>query len=174
MRKALYDYFINADRLFLKLVWLLTILLLLSQALMLKDGARGYISQVDKLEGERISLESPVYVEAPLQISNRSTSAAGLMNSLRENRSIVVRMVKPANSTEVYILVNGKVIDDFHKGQVRLTVYDGDFVEIDATSFSEPVQFVINTIGGKTISPIDGLMLESKGNIVSIGKIKFK
>lgn len=174
MRKGVYDYFSNADRLFLKLVVFLTIILLVSQAFMLKGTLRNHISQVDKLEGERISLESPTYVEAPLQISDSSASAAGFMHSLRENRSLVVRMVKPANAPEVYILVNGKVIDDFHKGQVRLTVYDGDFVEIDATSLPEPAQFVINTIGGKTNSPINGLMLESKGNIVPIGKIKFK
>lgn len=174
MHKAFYEYIKNADRLFLKIIWLFAALLIVSQALLLKDTIRVRISQVDKLEGERISLEAPVYVAAPLPISNSLANTAGPMHSFRESRDLIIHMVKPAQGAEIYIIVNGKVIDDFHQSNVRLTVYEGDFVEIDATSVTAPAQFVIHVMGGKTASPMDGLLLESNGNTVAVGKIKFK
>lgn len=130
------------------------------------------MSRVDKLEGENISLQEPIYANS--QLNQSTTWMAGQFKSLRETKAINIRMIKPTGNSQIYAIVNGKVVDDFRKGSVRLAVYDGDYVEIDTTSYQGTSQFVVNVLGSKVASPMDGLLLDGNSNIVSIGKIKFK
>lgn len=172
MRNSKWSWIINGDKLILKLAVLFVVLLVISQTLLLKETTRMHMSRVDKLEGEPISLQEPSYANSPPH--QNTTWMAGQFKSLRENKVISIRMIKPSGNSQICAIVNGKVMDDFRKGSVRLTVYDGDYVEIDATAHKGVSQFVVNILGSKVAAPMDGLSLEGNANIVPVGKVKFK
>ena len=65
-------------------------------------------------------------------------------------------------------------MNDFRKGICKLTVYDGDYVEIDGTSLSTSTAFRIEVPDGGLLSPQNGLLVEGKKGIFPVGKIKFK
>lgn len=152
----------------------LLLVLVAAQTLMLKKLPRQYMSRVDKMEGEQISFDLPLYASTNhLTIADRSVVSKRLP-SIREGRIIVIRQIKPASSTRAFITVNGELAADFRKGDVKLTVYDGDYVEIDASMLSEASQFIVNVPGAGLASPADGLVVECLGSITSVGKIKFR
>jgi len=91
----------------------------------------------------------------------------------REHKVIVVRMLVPAKSSDVFVMVNGSRVGDLSKGELQLTVYDGDYLEIDAQLLKSQGRFVLNIHGPGVVSPEDGLLLEGKAQIISIGKVKF-
>lgn len=173
MGTSKWNWLLNADRVIFKLVIILTIALVAAQLLHISDKTRMYISKVDRLEGEQITLEGTYYAEAPLQIKESETTA-GYFKSLRESKVLNLRLIKPSNSSQIHAVVNGKVIDDFRKGSIRLVVYDGDYIEINATAYQGSVQAIVNVIGDKIASPIDGLYLEGNGSVMPVGKAKFK
>lgn len=173
MGTSKWSWLLNADRIIYKLAIVFIVILVGVQMLHISDKTRMYISRVDRLEGEQITLEGTYYAEAPLEIKEND-AAAGYFKSLRESRVLNLRLIKPGSSLDVRAVVNGKVVDDFRKGSIRLVVYDGDYVEVDATALHEPVQVIVNVIGNKIIAPIDGLYLEGNGNVLPIGKVKFK
>lgn len=165
-----YYWLLNADNLIFKMAVILIVMLINVQLLHVNDRTRLYISKVDRLEGDKITLEDNFYVEAPLQVKEIKLVAG----SMRERRVLNLRLIKPDNSSEIKAIVNGKVIDDFHKGSVKVVVYDGDYVEIDAVDYKGQVQVVVNVLGDKIISPIDGLFIEGSSMVMPVGKVKLK
>jgi hypothetical protein len=148
------------------------ILLFLSQALLLKEHTRRYLSSVDKLEGESIVLQTPAADSGPVTVTDYSP-VANLFTMQREHKVITVRMLIPARSRDVFVLVNGSHGGDMSKGELSLTVYEGDYLEIDAQLLNEPGRFVLNNHGPGVISPEDGLLLEGKSQLITIGRVKF-
>jgi len=173
MRKSAWRRIVRGEVVLLNLAVFFLALLLITQAFLFKDSIRPYLSIVDRYEGEQISFEIPLYAAAPLKISDTGEVSSRLQ-SLRHSKVVIIRMIQPANHSNIFVTVNGKVVDDFRKGEVKLTVYDGDYVEIDAVSHQEAAQFIINVPNSSLISPIDGLVLEGAGSLIPVGKIKFK
>ena len=173
MSTSKWQWLLNIDKLIFKLAAVLIVTLVSIQLLHLNDNMRLYISKVDRLEGDDISIEGTYHAETPLQIKD-SESASGYFKSLRASKVLNLRLIKPQASSDIFASINGKVIDDFRKGSVRLIVYDGDYVEIDSTTYQGPVQAVVNIIGDKVAAPVDGLLLEGNGMILTVGKVKFK
>ena len=172
MRKSAWRRIKYGEGILIKLSVFFIGLLVLTQALLFGDAVRPYLSRVDKFEGTQISFQLPLYAAKPLQIND--AAEAGRLQPRRSGKIIVIRMIQPLNNHQIYAIVNGKVIDDFRKGVLQLTVYDGDYVEIDASRQTTPAQFVVNVPGGSLITPLDGLALEGCGTIVQVGKVKFK
>ncbi|WP_378955522.1 hypothetical protein [Pelosinus sp. sgz500959] len=174
MRRSKKKWIIDVEGVLIYLLSLCMIVLLLSQILLLKEGTRFYLSKVDQMEGESLSLDMPLYADTPLQITEETTVGTDYQHLLRKSKVIVIKMIKGSNGSAIFILVNGKKVDDFRKNNSKLTVYDGDYVEIDGRSSSQPLQFVINIPDQGFLSPPNGLILEGENQIFTIGKIKFK
>jgi hypothetical protein len=170
-KKSRWKQIVCGENVLLRLAVICAGILVISQVLLLKEGTRFYLSQVDRLEGEQISLQIPLYAGTPLSIME--TIVTNHLKSLRESKIIMIRMIKPLQSTNVFVTVNGKVMDSFQKNSIKLTVYDGDYVEIDATLLKEQGQFIVNVPGSGLSVPLDGLVLESNSTVVVVGKIKF-
>lgn len=156
-----------------RLILLGVSILLLAQTAMFTEEARHYLSRVDRLEGEKVVLDSNLYANNSLTISEH-TAISKQIPAFRESRTLVVRMIKPSGDKHVFATINGAKISDFSRGEVNLTVYDGDYVEIDCSELKTPAQFVVNVSGGSLSAPVDGLLIETENNIGTIGKIKFK
>ena len=63
---------------------------------------------------------------------------------------------------------------NFGKGEVELTVYEGDYIEIDAVRIKKTAQFIIDTHKNDLVYPVDGILLENQSNLVVVGKVIFK
>ncbi|MDD4602061.1 hypothetical protein SDC9_05874 [bioreactor metagenome] len=173
MSTSKWDWLLNIDKLIFKLAVIFIVMLVFAQLVHINDKTRMYLSKVDRLEGENITLEGNYYAEAPLQIKD-SESPVGYFKSLRESRVLNLRLIKPVESQIIRVVVNGKSIDNFHKGYIMVIVYEGDYVEIDTTSYQGSVQVIVNVIGDKVEIPVDGLLLEGNNVLMPIGKVKFK
>lgn len=174
MRRSKKKWMIGVEEVLIRLLGLCMIVLLLSQFLLLQEGTRLYLSKVDQMEGENLTIDLPLYVETPLQIIEETPVGINYQHLLRKNKVIVIKMIKGSKGSSVFLLVNGKQVDDFSKGNCKLTVYDGDYVEIDGKSLKESLQFVINVSDKGLLSPQNGLILEGENQILTVGKIKFK
>ena len=174
MRRSKDKWITRVDDVLMRLIIICITALLLSQILLLKEGTRMYLSKVDKMEGEDLTSAMPLYADTPLQITEETTVLKNYQNLLRRSKIIVIKMIKDSANPTVFVMINGKKVADFGKGDSKITVYDGDYVEIDATSLSRPVQFVIKVPDNGLLSPQDGMVVEGSKMIFAVGKIKFK
>ena len=143
------------------------VLLLVVQILMLNATPRRFLSLVDRLEGESITrqsllAENQLMLVDQLPVNRPATARVG--------KSIVIRMVTSKAQPGVYVTVNGQRSGNFAHGEVKLTVYDGDYVEIDASDCPEKLRFVVDVRDKAVRSPVNGLMLESTGGLLPVGK----
>jgi hypothetical protein len=174
-------YYITIDQLLIRLATIAVILLLTVQILLLHDETRKYLSLVDKLEGERITAPSTMYAaNISLAEPNRAFSMvnkviAKSIRSLRPGKDITIRLISPDATSDAVLTINGEIAGDFAAKKVAVTVYDGDYLEIDVTKLKgKPAQFIIDTHKSDLLSPVDGILLESQNNIITIGKVIFK
>ena len=174
MRRSKDKWITHVEGVFMRVIIICITALLISQILLLKEGTRLYLSKVDKMEGEDLTLAMPLYAGTPLQITEETTVLKNYQNLLRRSKTIAIKMIKAADNPTVFVMVNGKKVADFGKGDSKITVYDGDYVEIDATTLSGPVQFVIKVPDNGLSSPQDGLVVEGSKMVFPVGKIKFK
>lgn len=172
-RRNKYNPFVSWEPFLIRLAAACVIALVAVQVLIYHDTPRRYLSLVDKLEGEPVTWQTPLVAEAPLIISEGS-AVASRIQMLRENRLVVIRIVQPAAAADVYPIVNGERVGDFKSGEVAVTVFDGDYLEIDASRLPTAGRFVVAVPGGGLVSPLDGLLVEGRGAAVPIGKVKFK
>lgn len=162
------------ETLFIRAAIAFLFVLVVVQFFFLKDTTRSYLSYIDRLEGESVSIQMPLYSIKPLYISETSQAAANPLKTLRESKVIIVRMVTPRSSQSVFLTVNGQTAGDFGSGDLKVTVFNGDYLEIDASAFSETAQFVTHIPNAGVAYPEDGMLIEAKGATVTIGKVKFK
>ncbi len=174
MRRSKKKWIIDVDGVLLKLLGCCLTVLLLAQFLLLKEGTRLYLSKVDQMEGENLTLDMPLYVDVPLNITEETTVGASYQHLLRKRKVMVIKMIKGSNGSAVVVLVNGKKVDDFSKGDSKLTVYDGDYVEIDGRGHKQMLQFVLSISDKGLLSPQNGLIIEGEDQMFTVGKVKFK
>ncbi|WP_371370837.1 hypothetical protein [Sporomusa aerivorans] len=173
-------YFNSIDQLLIKLSAAAVILLLVCQVLLLNSDARRYLSLVDKLEGEQITSPATMYaadvpLPDPAEAMNTVNKVfAKSMRSLRSGKDITIRMINPPASIDAVVTVNGKAMGNFSKGKVDITLYDGDYIEIDATKIKKPAQFIIDTHKNDMVFPVDGILLEGQNNLIVVGKVIFR
>ncbi|MDR3563913.1 MAG: hypothetical protein P4N59_21100 [Negativicutes bacterium] len=148
------------------------ILLLLAQALLLGEQSRQYLSWVDRLEGESISLSTPLTAGDPVKVTE-SFPVANPVDKERQHKTVTIRMLKPAEGREIFVTVNGTRMGDFRQGELALSVYEGDFLAIDASALTTPGIFRINTNSDGVIAPQDGSEVAGKAQILPVGEVKF-
>lgn len=174
-------YYVTVDQLLIRLATIAVILLLTVQVLLLHAETRKYLSIVDKLEGDRITTPSTMYAaNISLNEPNRTFSMvdkviAKSIRSLRPGKDITIRLITPDATGDAVLTINGEIAGDFAAKKLAVTVYDGDYLEIDATKLKgKSAQFIIDTHKSDLLSPLDGILLESRGDIITIGKVIFK
>lgn len=165
---------VKGETVFIRLAVGLLSVLVIVQFFFLKDSTRPYFSYIDRLEGENISIQMPLYSVKPLYISEMSETAASPLKSLRESKVVVVRMINPRSAGQVTLTVNGQVAGDFSSGDVKATVFNGDYMEIDASAFPYPAQFVIHIPNEGVAYPEDGMVVDAAESTIPVGKVKFK
>ena len=149
------------------------VILLVTQVLLFTDTARPYLSRVDRLEGEPVRTDAALYAAGAIDtVDSKTVSKPGA--SVRDHRTLLIRMVHPASDARAFVTVNGARLADFARGEAQVSLYEGDYVEIDARQMAEDTRFVLTVKGGSMVTPIDGLVLEGRESIVTVGRIRFK
>ena len=148
-------------------------ILLVTQVLLFTDTARPYLSRVDRLEGEPVRTDAALYAAGAFNTADsKVVNKPG--SGVRDYRTILIRMVRPASDARAFVTVNGSRLVDFAHGEAQVSLYEGDYVEIDARHIPEDTRFVLTVKGGSMVTPIDGLVLEGRESIVTVGRIRFK
>lgn len=148
--------------------------MLLSQLVLLQEKTRPYLSKVDKMEGVDLASTMLLPTATPLQITEETTVLKDYQKLLRRSKVIIIKSMTRSNYPHVFIIVNGKRMQDMGNGISKITVYNGDYVEIDGTSLQQQENFLIEVPDKKIITPVDGLIVTGIKGIFPIGKIKFK
>lgn len=172
--KSKDNWMVRSESILLRIIAICMMTLIFSQLLLLRDETRSYLSKVDKMEGEQLNTAMPLYADTPLQIKEETTAIKNYQSMLRKSKVILLHMVKPSANAKVYVVVNGKRASDFINGNSKISVYDGDYLEIDASELEQPIQFIIKVPEKDLLSPVDGLIVEGSKGILTVGKIKFK
>ncbi len=173
-------HFFIIDRLLIKLSTVAVVLLLITQLFLLNGEIRKYLSLVDKLEGEQITSPATMYAaDVPWPDPNKAMNTvnkvfAKSMRTLRAGKNITIRMINPPADVDAIVTVNGETVGNFGRGRIELTVYDGDYIELDAVRVKKPAQFIIDTHKNDMVYPTDGILLENQNNLIVVGKVIFK
>lgn len=144
--------------------------LVVIQLLLFFDESRIFFSRIDKLEGDRVALEF-----TPDKPGNEAEgrSVWQEFQVLRRGRKMQIKVLT-GSGNQVYIKINGNRVDALAPGLAAVTVYDGDYLEIDATLQPGPVSYQVVKVDPDIISPFAGAVLTTRGNIAPIGRIKLK
>lgn len=146
------------------------VMLLLSQALLYRDGTRKYLSWVDKIEGDSIMLSYP---GSPGSSAYGNSPVAITISPQRPTKSIVLKVLKPDYTFAAWVNVNGRRVADFGRGEVRLDVFEGDFIEIDATHLDDQATFNVRVTEEGVLSPKSGMTFSGRAAMLSVGSVKF-
>lgn len=149
-------------------------LLIICQFFLLKDSVRLYLSKVDQLEGENIAFNLPAYAGEPLQVSDKTETAISPFRTLRESKIIVIKPASPTSLPTVYVRINGNISGSFEKGELKIAVYNGDYLEIDATELQDPAVFILKVPSSGLRFPEDGALIQTNKDLTAVGIVKFK
>lgn len=174
LKKDKYRWLITGEILCRRSVFTCLTLLVICQFFLLKDSLRPYLSKVDQLEGENIAFNLPAYAGEPLKVSDKTETAITPFRTLRESKIIVIKAVSPSSSQMAYVRINGNVAGNFEKGELKITVYNGDYLEIDSTELQEPADFIVKVPNSGLIFPEDGAIVQTNQHLATIGLVKFK
>lgn len=164
------------ERYLVKFVIICIVALVSTQILMLHDGLRYLFSQIDHVEGQPLLVrqeDGGVTAWWYTAIESRLT-AASLLTNHRKSKSVILRMIKPKASDKAWVTVNGEKVTDFQYGETSVTVYEGDYLEINCNGLHSPTQFVVKVPQHDLVTPSDGIILEGSASIITVGKVKFK
>ncbi|VBB07964.1 Hypothetical protein LUCI_3229 [Lucifera butyrica] len=172
MQNSNGKWFIRGEQLVLRLCIVFIGLLLITQALELKEQTRRYFSLVDRLEGQSVALDLPSYNKAPMVFTERPVT--GNVNPQRAGQRITISLLGPSPGGEAYISINGENLAELSGEGVTIAVYGGDYLEIDATRVKKPLTAIVHTNGQAVLFPPDGLVVEGRNSKLPIGKIKLR
>jgi hypothetical protein len=144
-----------------------------TQMLMFQDTFRHYFSQLDHVEGTSLITQENVSTESSwFEVAQSRLAAVSLFMNRRKSKSLVLRMVEPKTSDDVWVMVNGAKIANFHDGEVNLLVYEGDYVEIDSSILYKKSRFIVKVPHGDLVTPTDGMTFDGVGSVIAVGKVK--
>lgn len=156
------------DSLLPKLVIAALCCLLVSQIILFIDGTRQYISHIDQLEGEQV-------VRHPRDKATEDTVRAVLepLQKLRKGKTLSLTVISDNRRPNLLVRVNNQIAGNFLDGPVVLSVYEQDYLEIDARQWSEPVRLRLKTEPG-ILLPLGDVELMIHGDTLAIGRVRLK
>jgi hypothetical protein len=163
------------ERCLVKLVISCIVVLVSIQIIMLHEDLRHLFSQIDHVEGQPLFARQGHDGE-PLwyTVIEKRFTAASLLTNQRKSESVILRMIKPKSSDKAWVTVNGEKAGDFRYGETSVTVYEGDYLEINCDGLNSPTQFIVTVPQQDLVTPSDGIVLEGTASVITVGKVKFK
>lgn len=144
----------TVERWLLRAAALGVLLLVGVQVLLQQDPARGYLTYIDRIEGER--LDEP---EAILATAAPRTYV------------VVLHLVSREQAERARLLVNGVPAGDFGQPRLQVQVRAGDVLEIDGSAYQETLRFRVTATSRELVRPALGREIMTRGDIRSLGTV---
>lgn len=125
-------------------------LLIIIQIIMMNPFARNVLTQEEKVEG--------VF----LQKSNEAI----------DKGELVLELVNCNSMDKLWVMVNGKRVARFLGNRVRISVCDGELIEIDSTETSKSAKVKIASFGNNLSIEKSRNVIETQRNIETIARIR--
>ncbi|NLJ73337.1 MAG: hypothetical protein GX333_10020 [Syntrophomonadaceae bacterium] len=153
------------ERYLMRTIVITLVVLVVVQSLMTYDNWRFYLSLGERLEGQVIKF--PV-----------NTADKGEEDNLKEVKSpyalLTISYDKYDALPKANILINDKVLANLTDNDVDVLVAAGDVLEIDATAYNFPIEFIVSGVSDNLFFPEKGEIYISNQSLVMIGKIIVK
>lgn len=156
------------------LVFLGLITIIGSQLALTQVTARQYLSYVDRLEGQRIQGEQANYAEKPLEIREKTVTALPDIGGSGDTRLLKIFLIDPLPQDAARVLVNRQNVLPFVRGEVSISVHEGDVLEVDGSGAGRLLKFRILAPHNDIEVPASESMAETKGNTAALGEVRFK
>lgn len=156
------DFFYKIERFLINLLVICLILLVVSQMIIKDDRAVQRI--VDLRDNIYYTFENILHLEDhSIEVSNQNNIKEGFIR---------IKLLQGISLPEVYILKNGKKVDNFKNNEAVIIVKNGDVLALDSRTFYDPLWFEIVYLSDNISFLTTGHQYRTEGNLVNIGVIK--
>lgn len=145
---------LTIERWLLRAAALGVLLLVTVQVLLQQDPARGYLTYVERLEGQR--LDEPAAL--PAMAAPRTYV-------------VVIHLISREQAERARLLVNGVPAGDFTQPRLQVQVRAGDVLEIDGSAYQETLRFRITATSRELVRPALGREIATRGDVRSLGAV---
>lgn len=145
---------LRVERWLLRAAALSVLLLVTVQVLLQHDPARGYLTYVERLEGQRLAEPDAV----PALAAPRTYV-------------IVIHLMSREEAARARLLVNGVPAGDFAQPRLQVQVRAGDVLEIDGSAYQETLRFRITATSRELVRPALGREIATRGDVRSLGTV---
>lgn len=163
----------------LRLAVLSLVALTVVQLLMTSDPFRFYLSFAERMENRRQEeagggINPPE--AAPVLSPTDNVSAESYVSPAAPagKANLTLKLANFESLPEAIVRVNGRVAGDFRKRMLTIEVGQGDIIEIDTSSYSSLVEFVITDASPSLLYPRASSRLSCESERVLLGPVKIR
>lgn len=135
-----------------KILVLLFTMLIISQALLMNQKVKTFISRTDKLEGKSISDSNQFIKKGEIEISIENYTTLALLD----------------------FYVNGDIVDAPEGKSIKLQVKSNDIVEVSGKSFNDTAILKITAVSDNITVPEPGKLIYVNKNLVMVDRVRIK
>lgn len=152
--EKLREHAVGIERWLLRTAAFGVLLLVTVQVLLQQDPTRGYLTYIERIEGER--LDEPAAIPA-----------------LAAPRTyvVVIHLISREQAERARLLVNGVPAGDFAQPRLQVQVRVGDVLEVDGSAYQETLRFRITATSRELTRPALGREIATKGDVRSLGSV---
>lgn len=135
-----------------KILVLFFTMLIISQALLMNQKVKTFISRTDKLEGKSISDSNQFIKKGEIEISIENYPTLALLD----------------------FYVNGDIVDAPEGKSIKLQVKSNDIVEVSGKSFNDTAILKITAVSDNITVPEPGKLIYVNKNLVMVDRVRIK
>lgn len=150
------------------------VVLAVSQSLMTSEASRVFLSYTEQLEGLDYRRQAPSPESPAAGPQPPGEKPPGEKEAVLEGRTITLILVNRPAAPEAAVLVNGRSVGRFDRDRLTLEVREGDFVQVDLTTYREIVGIRVIQVGERVLYPKVGTEVYASGVVKSLGPVIFR
>ena len=127
-------------------------LMIIIQAALMNPSVRTFLSVSNEFEGTPLGVEEYLYDEGELSLE----------------------LLGDESNSEIKILINGEETADFSDNNIRLTVRDGDVIEIDGSNVNDSVEVMVVSGSNNISAECINTWVKVKSNVRRLVKVKIE
>ncbi|NLG32269.1 MAG: hypothetical protein GX550_01980 [Syntrophomonadaceae bacterium] len=154
------------EKILIRCIVLILIVLVLVQGMMTKDSFRFYLSWSEQMEGQLL--------EFPVSAGSQYREAEPSMQIDSPFAALTISISEYSSLPKANVLINGQPTGNFTEPELNLTLMAGDVVEIDSSYYAFPVEYKISRASENLAYPGVGNSYTGNQGMVMIGKIIVK
>ncbi len=151
------NFFNRIGKFFINLMVICLILLVSFQIVLKNDSAYNELKGLERM------------ITGVFSSDNNQAVQVTESRSIREHGTLVVDLMQDLSLPEVWLLRNGERVQSFADGIVRVEVYDGDLISIDASDYRGVLWFEVTSVSHNIKNWKQGDQFRITNNILGLG-----